>query len=233
VQIPSLARPSEDIVKLYEATLSPFAARVRAQLYAKGLDVERVAPPGGLGSDEYKRINPTGRVPALVLDDGNVLPESTVIAEYLEDRFPEPPLRPADPAARARMRLLIQLADHYVFPALHALYPQVLDPPSRDASVVAAGFAALEPHYDVLARFVGTSGPYALGGQLTLADCALFPIFFFATRVHQTLGAPDPTASRPPLGAWWKSVALNPAIHRVDVELEKALAEMMRGGAPS
>lgn len=216
-------------MKLYEATLSPFAARVRAQLYAKGIDVERVAPPGGLASPEYKRINPTGKIPALILDDGSVLPESGVIAEYLEDRFPEPSLRPADLALRARMRVLVQLGDQYLFPALHLLYPAVMDPSQRDEKAVAEGLASLDPHYDAITHFLASSGPYSLGSQLTLADCALFPIFFFATRVHAALGAGDPTAARPPLAGWWKSVALNPAIHRVDVELEKALAEMMAG----
>lgn len=216
-------------MKLYEATLSPFAARVRAQLYAKGLDVECVLPPGGLASDAYKRINPTGRIPALVLDDGSILPESTVIAEYLEDRFPEPSLRPADLEARARMRVLVQLGDHYLFPALHELYAPAMNPKERDANAIAAGFATLAPVYDQLAHFLTTSGPYALGSQLTLADCALFPIFFFATRVHDVLGDADPTASRPPLASWWKTVGLHPAIHRVDVELAKALAEMRSG----
>ena len=103
-------------MKLYDLALSPFAARVRLQVYAKGLAVERLEPPGGLASDAYKKINPTGKVPALELEDGSVLPESSVIAEYLEDRFPEPSLRPADPATRARMRLLVHLCDLYVVP---------------------------------------------------------------------------------------------------------------------
>ena len=82
-------------MKLYQADLSPFASRVRIQLYAKQLDVPFADPPGGLSSDEYKKINPTGRVPALEVD-GTVIPESTVIFEYLEDRFPEPSLQPAE-----------------------------------------------------------------------------------------------------------------------------------------
>jgi len=217
-------------VKLYQADLSPFAARVRIQVYAKGLDVAFAAPPGGLASDEYKRINPTGKVPALVLDDGSVLPESGVIAEYLEDRFPESPLRPADPKARAQMRLLIALASDSVFPALHDLYPQVLDPKARDPRVVDAGLANLAPRYDLVTRWL-TPDPYAVGKQLTLADAALFPIFFFATRVHATLGAADPTASRPALGAWWKGVQQHPVIQKVDAEMGAALAAMMGAAA--
>ena len=54
-------------------------------------------------------LNVTGRVP--ILDDGFVLPESEVIMAYLEDRYPEPPLLPGDPAARARARLLVHRFD--------------------------------------------------------------------------------------------------------------------------
>jgi glutathione S-transferase len=225
------ARPPEDSVKLYDLALSPFAARVRLQIYAKGLDVPFVEPPGGLASETYKRINPTGKVPALELDDGSVVPESTVIGEYLEDRFPEPALRPADPLARARMRLLCRLVDLYVEPPLHALFPQVTDPKARDPKLVADRLAELAPRYDQLAGFLASAGPYALGPQLTLADCTLFPLFFYATRVHPFLGDKDPTASRAPLAAWWEGVRRHPAVARVDAELAKALAAAL--GAPS
>jgi len=214
-------------MKLYQLDLSPFAARVRAQLYAKGIEIPFVEPPGGLGSDAYKRINPIGKIPALALDDGGVLPESSVIAEYLEDRFPSPSLRPVNSEDRARMRLLVQIGDQYLFPALHDLYPQVLDPKARDQGVVDAGFARLAPQYALVARFLSASGPYAAGAQLSLADTALYPIFFFATRVHAALGGQDPTAQHTPLAAWWKCLAEHPAIQKVDAEMTKALAAMM------
>jgi len=214
-------------VKLYNDDLSPFASRVRTLIYAKGLDVACVPPPGGAGSDEYKRVNPTGKVPALVLDDGSVLPESTVICEYLEDRFPVPGLRPADAEGRARMRLVCQLADLYLWPALHALFPHV-NPAQRDAKLVAAGLAELGPRYDLLAAFLRPA-PYAVGASLTIADCALAPFFFFATRVHPMLGDKDPVAGRPRLAGWWDAVREHDAVARVDAELGRALAKELRG----
>jgi glutathione S-transferase len=215
-------------MKLYNAALSPFAARCRIQLYAKKLPIELADPPGGLGSDGYRKLNPTGMVPALQLDDGEVLPESAVIGEFLEDRFPEPALRPADPAGRARMRLLVHFTDLYIVPPLVGLFKQV-NPAERDASVVAARIEELRPRYDQLAGFMGP-GPYAVGAELTLADCALFPLFFFATRLHPMLGDKDPTAERAPLSRWWQAVRKNDAILRVDDELAKALAVSMGGG---
>jgi glutathione S-transferase len=214
-------------VKLYNVALSPFAARCRIQIYAKQLPVELVDPPGGLGSESYKKLNPTGKVPALQLDDGSVLPESAVIGEYLEDRFPEPALRPADPVARARMRLLVHFADLYFVPPLVALFGQV-NPAQRDASVVSARLEELRPRYDQLAAFLGP-GPLAVGAELTLADCALFPLFFFATRLHPMLGDKDPTAERAPLARWWQAVRRDAAILRVDAELAKALVAWIGG----
>ena len=215
-------------MKLYSLALSPFAARVRIQVYAKRLPIEILDPPGGLGSEGYRKVNPTGKVPALQLDDGTILPESAVIGEYLEDRFPEPSLRPADPAARARMRLLVHFADLYLVPPLVALFKQV-SPAQRDAQLVAARLEELRPSHDQLAGFLGP-GPYAVGAELTLADCALFPLFFFATRLLPLLGDKDPTAERAPLARWWQAVRRNETILRVDDELAKALAASMAAG---
>ncbi len=215
-------------MKLYNVALSPFAARCRIQIYAKKLPIELVDPPGGLGSEGYRKLNPTGKVPALQLDDGSILPESAVISEFLEDRFPEPALRPADPAARARMRLLVHFTDLYIVPPLVGLFKQV-NPAERDAAVVAARIEELRPSYDQLAGFFGP-GPYAAGAELTLADCTLFPLFFFATRLHPMLGDKDPTAERAPLARWWQAVRKNDVILRVDDELAKALAASMGGG---
>ena len=74
----------------------PIARRV------KRLDITLVPPPGGVRSDAYRAINPLGLVPALVIEDGTVLPESDLIVEYLDERFPEPRLLPDDADRRAR-----------------------------------------------------------------------------------------------------------------------------------
>jgi len=68
-------------------------------------------------SDAFLKINPDGQVPVLV-HDGRVITESTVINEYIEDVFPENPLRPADPYWRAQMRIWTKYVDEYVCPAL-------------------------------------------------------------------------------------------------------------------
>lgn len=71
-------------------------------------------------SPEYVKVNPNGQVPALI-HDGAVITESTLINEYVEDVFPEPPLRPADPVACWRMRFWTKFVDEYFCPALSIL----------------------------------------------------------------------------------------------------------------
>jgi glutathione S-transferase len=92
---------------LYTADRCPYAARVRIVLAEKGLAYEAVGidlddRPGWL----YDK-NPLGRVPVYEEDEGLVLPESLVIMEYLDERYPEPALLPADPAARALARFQV------------------------------------------------------------------------------------------------------------------------------
>ena len=150
-------------MKLYQTYASPFPTRVRLLIYAKGLDVEMIEPPGFHASVEskgdYLRINPIGRVPTLVLDDGRAIPESEVICEYLEDAFPEPSLRPADPLDRARMRLLSRICDFYVVMAMVPLFN--LSARSRRHWEPAAVTAAADKVADALAyleTYIGEAG---------------------------------------------------------------------------
>ena len=145
-------------MKLYNSNLSPFASRCRIQIYAKGLDVELVDAPGGTGSAAYKAINPTGKVPALEVD-GAVIPESEVICEFLEDRFPEQPLRPANDLDRARMRVLAEMCDSYLVPSMLALFDQ-FPPNQKDQATIDRCFGEIDAGLDRIEAFMG-KGPYA------------------------------------------------------------------------
>lgn len=97
-------------MKLIDAPRCPYCARARIALAEKGLEYERVEVDLADRPDWVKELNPPdGRVP--VLDDGFVLPESEVVMEYLEERYPDPPLLPSDHAGRARARFLVKRFD--------------------------------------------------------------------------------------------------------------------------
>lgn len=204
-------------MRLYDLDHSPFAARVRMAVYAKALPVALVPPPGGARSAAYRAINPLGLVPALALDDGAVILESEIIVEYLEDRFPAPPLRPASPEARARARLLARFADEYLAAPLKQLFE--FAKAGGPAAEAAASRAAVERALALVETQLG-GGAYALGDHLTTADCALVPLLFFVARSAPLFPGAAPLARHARLGAYWEGIARDPVAARVLAELE-------------
>jgi glutathione S-transferase len=212
-------------MQLHSVKGSPYAARIRLQIYRKNLPVEVIFPPQtGLKSPEFLAINPIGKIPVLILEDGSALPESHVILEYLEDKFPEPSLRPADPESRARMRLLAQLGDLYVFAPLGKLFRQ-LNPAKRDAEAVARAEEELRRALGFLELHLGP-GPFAAGTSYSLADCSLVPVLSFAEIMGQHFGLAD-LFTTPKLKAYWAALKADPTTVRVLEELEYGVRKML------
>ena len=101
------------MVTIYEHPLSPYAQKVKIALREKGVPFE-VALPGGLGAGgaggDFTRANPRAEVPVLIDGDTEIF-DSTIILEYIEDKWPTPTLLPATPAARARVRMIEEVMD--------------------------------------------------------------------------------------------------------------------------
>ena len=98
---------------LYEHPLSSYAQKVKIALREKGLDFQAVTPPAlgsGNADGEFASASPRNEVPALIDGEARIF-DSTIILEYLEDKFPSPPLLPRDPAARARTRMIEEVCD--------------------------------------------------------------------------------------------------------------------------
>jgi glutathione S-transferase len=98
------------VITLYDADRCPYCARVRIALAEKGIEYETVEVDLDDRPAWIYEKNPLGRVPVLE-EDTFLLAESAVIDEYLDDRYPDPPLWPADPADRALGRLLVFRCD--------------------------------------------------------------------------------------------------------------------------
>ena len=97
-------------MKIIGSFVSPYVRKVLVCMELKGLDYEVDPITPFFGNDEFRRLSPLCRIPVLI-DDGLVLTDSTVIAEYLDEQFPEPPLMPREPKERARARWLEEFAD--------------------------------------------------------------------------------------------------------------------------
>lgn len=177
--------------------------RVRIGLALKGLPFEAqavhlVRGGGEQHSADYRRLNPEGRVPALV-DDGRVLTQSLAILEYLEETHPEPALLPRDPAGRARVRSLAQVIACDIQPLQNTsttlyLRDRLGLAPERIAEWLAhwigRGLASLEAQ---LGRGGAPDGPYAHGDRPGLADCCIVPQLYAARRFGVDV-APYPRA---------------------------------------
>jgi maleylacetoacetate isomerase len=180
-------------MRLHGYWRSSAAWRVRIALNLKRLEwtsvpVHLVRDGGEQRMPAFRALNPQGLVPALEID-GLVLTQSLAIIEYLDETRPTPPLLPAEPAGRARVRSLAQLVASDVHPLNNLRVLQYLqhtldiDTAGRDAWYrhwVTEGLRALEAR---LAREPAT-GRFCHGGAPGLADCCLVPQLYNARRFH-------------------------------------------------
>jgi glutathione S-transferase len=220
-------------MRLHQTYLSPFPTRVRLLLYAKKIVVEFVEPPGIHDSSEskgnYLAVNPIGRVPALELDDGRVLPESEVICEYLEDVFPQPSLRPTDPWQLAQVRLISRLCDFYLVMAMVPLFT-ASGQKRRDWNWerIDSALDEVQRALAYIEHFIGREG-YAVGRSLTHADGALAPqlilAFEWAPRLFERK---SPIDEFPHLARYWASIQQDPIASRVIAETRDAIAAAQR-----
>jgi len=189
-------------MKLYGYFRSSAAYRVRIALNLKGLKVEEAHYRLRLKEhqdEDYSRLNPQQLVPTLV-DGDMVLSQSLAIVEYLDETHPQPPLLPADPKGRARVRQLAMVSACDIHPIDNLRVLQYLTGPlglseaQRDTWYlhwVNTGFTALEA---LLADSPHT-GVYCHGDQVSLADVVLIPQVYNAVRFKCDM-RPYPTIAR-------------------------------------
>ena len=212
--------------KLYNSGLSPYAARCRMQIYAKGLDVELVNVPDDISPEDFGALTPLRKVP--ILADGDlIIPESQVIAEYLEDMETAVALMPEAAADRATVRLLSRIGDLYLMVPLGKLFGQI-NPQGRDPELVKQLFAELDKGLSWIGNYLDGS-QYAVGGKLSIADCTLVPMLFFTSNIMPLFGRDCVLCETPVIHNYFSTVLSDPAAARVYEELESAFKEKMGG----
>jgi stringent starvation protein A len=181
------------VITLYDADRCPYCARVRIVLAEKGIEYETVAVDLDDRPAWIYEKNPLGRVPVLE-EDTFLLAESAVIDEYLDERYPEPSLWPADPAERALGRMLVFRFDELSKP-YYALRRGDDGAPERLDAALGALAGLLQRQ------------PCLSGREFGLADVAYVP-WILRARANLAVDLDD----YPQLEAWVERVAERPSV---------------------
>lgn len=213
---------------VFGSTLSPYVRKVMVFGAEKGLELALQPAGMGRGGPEFQLASPFGKMPGF--QDGDFLiADSSAIVTYLEAKYPEPNLIPAEPRARARTIWFDELADTLVMAAGGAIFgnrfvlPRVL---KREGDLQAAASAEsdqLPPLLDYLERTIPDSG-FLVEDRLTLADIAVASPF-------ATLACIDvrPDAERyPRTDAWLKAILARPSFADICAR-DRALVAAMGG----
>jgi glutathione S-transferase len=197
------------MLKLYDYPDCPFCQKVRVVLAEKDLEFEKIFVD--LRKQEQKlpdflRLNPYGKVPVLV-DEDEVIYDSTVINEYLEDEYPLPRLMPEDSQGRARVRLLEDYCDNSFIPPTTMLLAQLRKGDGeRDMQKVDQAREELRRSlYYLRDRLAGQE--YLVGKEFTLADAAFAPRIMVLGRLGVEL---EPALA--PVQGWIDRVRARPSV---------------------
>lgn len=207
-ETPSAAASGGPPLKLYQFAASGNSRIVRLVLEEKRLAFQRMnidVTKGENRTPEFLKLNPRGKVPVLIhaTAQGDVLlSESSVINEYLDEVFPQPPLMPASPARRAHVREMVYLFDTQLSPTTGLLIIEKLlkKPEEQRADFVAERLAATRDILSRLVEMMNPDGPY-LAGEFSLADASYIPVLAVMAACGIIL-----EREFPPLAKWFAEV---------------------------
>jgi glutathione S-transferase len=202
-------------MKIIGSFVSPYVRKVLVCLDLKGLDYEVDPITPFFGNDEFRRLSPLCRIPVLI-DEGLVLTDSTVIAEFLDEQFPDPPLLPKEPKERARARWLEEFADTRLgdviiwglfYPKM--VHPRVWNEPGDQARIDKTLATDLPEALDYLEEQLPAHG--YLFGDIGLADIAIASFF----RNGSYAGFVPDAARWPKTSSFVELVLRHPAFQRL------------------
>lgn len=214
------------MLKLCGFHLSNYHNKVRIALLEKGVPYEEDAGCTPSQKEDFLARSPMGKVPFLELGEGRRLAESEVIAEYLEDAFPQKPLLPKDSFERAKVRELVTVMELHIELVARRMYGEVffkrapVSDETRQAVQrdLAKGVRALK----ALAKF----DPYIAGSELTLADCAAFVHLPLVSLASKHGVGRDVLEHLPELKPYLKMLGERPAFRKVNEDRKAAQAAL-------
>ncbi len=214
-------------MKLCGFHISNYHNKVRIALLEKGVAFDEDPKCSPSQQEAFTARSPMGKVPFLELDGGVTLSESQAICEYLEEAYPQKPLLPRDPLARAKVRELLIVLEMHVELVVRRLYRQAFFGGTMSDEVkqavekdLAKGLRSLRQ----LAKF----SPYIAGKDLTLADCAAFvhlPLVSLTTKIIYGRDFLEDMAQVKP---YLKMLGERPAFRQVNEDRKSAQAALAK-----
>jgi len=166
------------VMTLFSGDNDVYSHRVRIVLAEKGINVDIVSVDTGNPPEDLIDLNPYNTVPTLV-DRDLVLYDSQVIMEYLDERFPHPPLMPVDPVSRANNRLMLHRIEQDLYAPLQIALGGGEKAAAKAKKEVRDNLVMVSPIFE--------QKPYFLSDEFSLVDCALAPLLWRLPSLNITL----------------------------------------------
>ena len=206
-------------MKLYYFPLSTYSQKALMALHEKKIpfEPEIVDLRDDAARAKYRDIYPLGKVPLLVLDNGHLIPESSIIIEYLDTHFESGPrLIPKDPEESRRTRFKDRMQDLYLNESVTTL---IFESWKTEAERNAEGMEKARFRAGVLYDFMEkdlADKRWLMGSEFSMADCAAAPPLFYAQEHF-------PFNDRPNITAYWKRLSARPSWQKVFEEVKPYL----------
>lgn len=213
------------MIKLHGISVSNYYNMVKQTLLEKGVDFEEVVDPASQEA-AYKAKSPMGKMPFVETEHG-YLSETSAILEYLEETHPVPALYPVDPFARAKVREVVRILEHYVELAGRRHFPFVFFKQPQSQAAVEEVRPVVENALTALGKLCAFK-PYLCGSEFTYADIVAHNTFGYAGMAMKAVyDGWDIVAAVPGLAASLEATSAREATQKVDADQQAALQAFM------
>ena len=212
-------------MKLYYHPLSTYSQKVLIALYEKGIefDGETLMLFDPEVRDNYRDIYPLGKIPLLVDDDDHMVPESSIIIEFLDAKA-KPLLIFGDANEQRQIRFKDRMFDLYLLESIATLFFQSMKPESeQDPERIEKAQFQIDKIYMFMEMELENQ-PFSCGSEFSMADCAAAAGLFYAGKVA-------PFNDRPLIKQYWERLSSMPSIQRVHDEAAPHVAELEKRNA--